>query len=67
MPETKRPMFQTRHYEAIAGVMARLERAGQPNYDTALERIENYLADMLEEDNANFDHTRFYVACHPHE
>ncbi len=58
-----RPMFQNRHYKAIAEVIC------THDYDTdlaeyyALEKIAYKLAVMLAKDNQNFKRWQFLKAC----
>ena len=62
----KRPMFQQRHYEAIARVMS-YERLRMPPYYEGRQQWEAVmfgLTNLFEEDNPNFDREKFESACY---
>jgi hypothetical protein len=65
-------MFARRHYEAIAAVLkAEAQRisinrwTAAPEQRQVFDRIRNTLADAFDDDNADFDRSRFYKACEP--
>lgn len=62
---TRKPLFEKRHYEAVAEVMNR-SAPSMDDYHTALiywhltlERLER----LFEKDNPNFNCTKFREAC----
>jgi hypothetical protein len=57
---SKKPVFQHRHYKAIAALIDEMSREGFP---ATTSHISGRLADMLEADNPRFDRARFMAAC----
>lgn len=64
------PMFQHRHYAAIAAVLADARDPADnggltlPDRElAAIDRLETRLANMFAHDNGNFDPTRFLKAA----
>lgn len=61
MAKAPRVMFQQRHYEAIAAVIARQGHSFP--LSNALDTTARELADMFAADNDRFDRARFLAAC----
>ena len=62
----KRPMFQQRHYEAVATVM-RHERLQVPPYYEGRQQWEAVMfgmTNLFEEDNLHFSREKFESACY---
>lgn len=57
----KSPLFQKKHYEAIAEVIAKTNSNGGGVYDLTVE-----LSRMFNRGNSNYDPGKFYVACKIH-
>lgn len=58
------PMFQRRHYEALASVV-RTFKVRQPTNDhIAADILVDLLADLFTSDNPNFDIDRFMLAVY---
>ena len=62
-----RPVFQHRHYEAIAKLIAHAKRRPNDSVEEALADLQRDLADLFREDNAKFSTIRFFQACEPAE
>lgn len=63
---TKRPLFEKRHYEAIARVLRESTPVDYDHNDTAIrmhEAIVDHILDMFDADSASFDAVRFARAC----
>lgn len=54
----KKPLFQKRHHEAIAEIIAKMDSTTQDIGDLAVE-----LSRMFGRDNPNYDLGRFYTTC----
>jgi hypothetical protein len=64
---SSRTKFAKRHYEAIALAMqqSRFLVIDSPATGNQWECVVKYLADMLAEDNSQFERERFIRACEP--
>mgnify|MGYP001601656280 FL=1 len=58
----KQPMFQKRHYDAIASVLRNVK---QQQYTDlyAVDNVVRRLANLFDADNVHFDRGRFEQAC----
>ena len=55
------PVFQHRHYKALAKIIADMKRYDGASIDHNLLR--ERIADAMARDNPRFDHGRFFDAC----
>lgn len=62
MPKTKAPMFQRRHYEAIAIALANAKYCEDMDTYTHYQICEE-VAFMLSEDNPRFNKAKFMEVC----
>lgn len=58
-------LYQRRHYDQLAGLLADLRREACGDRFTlvALDKLTSRLSDVFEEDNPRFDRGRFVSAC----
>jgi hypothetical protein len=59
-----KPMFQRRHYEALAGLIRSLKDLEGQGMTISASEVEFRLLGALLRDNPQFDATRFTKACH---
>lgn len=67
MRNYQRPLFQHRHYAAIADTLANLHDASTSASfagSVPLWKVEDALCDLFANDNGNFDEERFIKAAH---
>lgn len=57
--------FQKRHYEALATLMQRAKVQHETDQQGGLDMLQRMLADMLGDDNPEFNRDRFLAACEP--
>jgi len=59
----KAPVFQHRHYKAIAAHFARFQSLFGPSTTYTAADVTEYFTGLFEQDNPRFDRTRFLAAA----